>query len=127
MRKYLENNNLNRLINYLNNDTLDVPLIYHPEILNVRQQLGRAVLDELPRLKPNVVSSYNIAIDNHEIISLLIKSPIAVAESINGIQEEYPIWAGDEHREIIRRNIQYSQYLTPDFYNHVLLYVLTQN
>ena len=51
---------------------------------------------------------------------LLINSPIAVAESILGINTNYPIWGGDDFREKIRRNIQYSQYLTPDFYNHII-------
>ncbi|MNL56780.1 hypothetical protein D3C87_1802980 [compost metagenome] len=60
-------------------------------------------------------------------VHLLLHAPIAVAESINDIQHEYPIWAGDDFRDTLRRNIQYSQYVNPAFYKKVILHALNNN
>ena len=53
-----------------------------------------------------------------------MQAPIAVAESICNNQKEYTIWGGNEKTEEIRRNIQYAQYIGPDFYNKMILHVL---
>lgn len=81
----------------------------------------------MPFHTPKITKEYNISIKDHLPVKLLLRSPIAVAESINGTQKEHPIWAGDDHRENIRRNIQYSQYLNPEFYNRVILQALINN
>jgi hypothetical protein len=96
-------------------------------IRELRRQLSIQVQNELPYNSPFIRQSYNIQIEEHKQVRLLLQAPIAVAESINGTQKEYSIWGGDERREVIRRNIQYSQYLKPDFYNKTILHVLTRN
>ena len=98
--------------------------ILNSDITNVRSQLGVRVLQELPFHSPKITREYNISITDHSPVKLLLKSPIAVAESINDTPNAYPIWAGDDHSENIRRNIQYSQYLNPEFYNRVILHAL---
>ncbi|WP_394906082.1 hypothetical protein [uncultured Mesonia sp.] len=101
--------------------------ILNSHILDLRSQLSVQVQNELPRNNPKISKDYNIQIEDHNQVKLLIQSPIAVAESINNIQQEYPIWGGGEKREVIRRNIQYCQYLKPDFYNKTLLHALTRS
>ena len=60
----------------------------------------------------------------YQNIFLLINSPIAVAESILGINTNYQFGAEMISERKLDRNIQYSQYLTPDFYNHIILHTL---
>lgn len=122
---YFQNNDLEQLTQFLSNSNINILPVLNPEINVVRAKLGERVLNELPIMKPRVNFYYNIPKVPDNII-LLLNSPIAVAESILDLQQEYPIWGGDNFREKIRRNIQYSQYLTPDFYNHVILHVLTK-
>jgi hypothetical protein len=98
--------------------------ILNSDIINVRALLGERVLKELPHLTPKITKEYSIPINQHLPVKLLLRGPIAVAESINDTQNSYPIWAGDDHREKIRRNIQYCQYLNPEFYIKVILHVL---
>lgn len=112
---------------FLKNIDFPKDRIDHREIATIRATLGQRVLDELPIYTPKTTKKYGIPIEQHLQVKLLLRSPIAVAESINDIQKEYPIWAGDDHRESIRRNIQYSQYLNPEFYNKVILHALKNN
>jgi hypothetical protein len=85
------------------------------------------VLNELPYNSPKISDNYHIKIEEHRAVRLLLQAPIAVAESITNAQNGYAIWGGDEKREVIRRNIQYSHYLKPDFYNKVILHVLKRS
>lgn len=124
---YMENNELQSLFRIMSGSGFDTEPILQSHIRDLRSQLGIRVLNELPRNSPKITSDYNIQIEDHNQVRLLIQSPIAVAESINNIQKEYPIWAGNETREVIRRNIQYSQYLKPEFYNKTILHVLTRS
>jgi hypothetical protein len=126
--KYFASNQLSKLLDFIDGIKLNVSPVLNPDIIEVRSKLNSKVLKVLPRSIPNVNEYYKIPKDGHQNIFLLINSPIAVAESILGINTNYPIWGGDDFREKIRRNIQYSQYLTPDFYNHIILHTLkTQN
>jgi hypothetical protein len=119
---------LEQIPHFLNDTKPNVSPVLNPNIIEVRSKLNSKVLNGLPRSIPRVNEYYKIPKDGHQNIFLLINSPIAVAESILGINTNYPIWGGDDFREKIRRNIQYSQYLTPDFYNHIILHTLkTQN
>ena len=128
LSKYFANNNLEQIPHFLNDTKPNVSPVLNPNIIEVRSKLNSKVLNGLPRSIPRVNEYYKIPKDGHQNIFLLINSPIAVAESILGINTNYPIWGGDDFREKIRRNIQYSQYLTPDFYNHIILHTLkTQN
>jgi hypothetical protein len=128
LSNYFTNNNLEQIPHFLNDTKLNVLPILNPDIIEVRSKLNSKVLNELPRSIPKVKAYYNIPANDHHKIFLLINSPIAVAESILNIKTDYPILGGDDFREKIRRNIQYSQYLTPDFYNHIILHTLsTQN
>ena len=118
---YMDNNGLQSLFRIMSDPNLKTEPVLQ------RSQLGTRVLNELPYNSPKISKDYNIQIDDHNQVRLLIQSPIAVAESINNIQQEFPIWAGNEKRDVIRRNIQYSQYLKPDFYNKTLLHALTRS
>lgn len=125
--KYMCENDLSQLIQYVNNQKIAAQKVYNPFVNEIRAGLGERVLKELPEMKPNVTHYYDIPKNDYGNFFLLIKAPIAVAESIKNVQEEFPIWGGNDFREQIRRNIQYAQYLSPEFYNRIILQVLSQN
>lgn len=120
-------NGLHELFKYICGSTINSEPILQRNILDLRSQLGVRVLGELPYNSPKINHNYNIQIEAHNQVRLLIQAPIAVAESISESQKNYPIWAGNEKREVIRRNIQYSQYLKPDFYYKTILHALNKN
>jgi hypothetical protein len=121
---YMQENGFNDILKFISQESFKKEIILNSDISHLRSQLGERVLKELPHLTPKITEEYNIPINEHLPVKLLLRAPIAVAESINDTQKEYPIWAGDDHRESIRRNIQYSQYLNPEFYNRVILHAL---
>ena len=106
------------------NNSIQQDSITNAKLRDLRSSLSSRVLNELPRNSPFVTDYYGIPINHHTQVTLLIQSPIAVAESISGVETNKPIWAGNAKRDVIRRNIQYSQYLNPQFYNNVILHVL---
>jgi hypothetical protein len=124
---YMQENELMELLQLINGTSEGAFRIYNPEISNIRAKLGERVLSELPSHTPKITKDYGIPIGQHLQVKLLLRSPIAVAESINNTQKEFPLWAGNDFRETIRRNIQYSQYLNPEFYNRVILHALKNN
>ncbi|GAB1858042.1 hypothetical protein MHTCC0001_28790 [Flavobacteriaceae bacterium MHTCC 0001] len=124
---YMGESGLQELFKYISGSSVESELISHRNILDLRSQLGTRVLNELPYNSPKINHNYNIQIEAHNQVRLLLQSPIAVAESISNSQKDYPIWAGDEKREVIRRNMQYSQYLKPEFYNKTILHALNKN
>lgn len=123
---YMGESGLQELFKFISGSSINPASISHRNILDLRSQLGTRVLNELPYNSPKINHHYGIQIEAHNQVRLLLQAPIAVAESISNTQEDYPIWAGDEKREIIRRNIQYSQYLKPNFYNETILHVLNK-
>lgn len=127
LSSYFQVSGMQEIFQYINDNSINIDPIQYSDIRELRSKLGERVLGELPTCSPIINGNGNINIDQHIPVRLLLQSPIAVAESINGTQTEYPIWAGDEQREAIRRNIQYSQYLNPEFYNKVILNTLKAN
>lgn len=121
---YMHENGFDDLLKFITGVGFNTNNILNSDITNVRSQLGQRVLQELPFHSPKITNEYNISIANHSPVKLLLKSPIAVAESIKDTQIEYTIWAGNDFKDAIRRNIQYSQYLNPEFYNRVILHAL---
>ena len=122
---YFSNSDFPEVMNYVFTGRSAVPqTISHSRIRDLRARLGERVLRELPNNIPRTNQSYGIPVKDHESVSLLIYAPIAAAESISGEQKDYPIWGGDDFRKVIRRNIQYAQYLAPEFYKEVLLHTL---
>lgn len=124
LSSYMQENGMDELFKFISGANIEKETILHSNIRELRAKLGERVLKELPYATPKIVQEYHIPIKDHLPVKLLLRAPIAVAESINDIQKEYPIWAGDDHRESIRRNIQYSQYLNPEFYNRTILHTL---
>ncbi len=127
LSKYMQESGLMEMIPYLSGQSISTEKVYNPYINHIRSDLGERVLKELPEMKPNVSDYYNIPSNDYGKFFLLIKAPIAVAESIKNVQTQFPIWGGNDFREQIRRNIQYAQYLCPEFYNRIILQVLSQN
>ncbi|PKP32480.1 MAG: hypothetical protein CVU00_11700 [Bacteroidetes bacterium HGW-Bacteroidetes-17] len=124
---YMQENGLQELLQFITGTYNGLEKIYNTDILDLRSNLGERVLKELPYASPKITKEYHIPIMNHRPVKLLLRAPIAVAESIKDTQKEFPIWAGDDHRDSIRRNIQYSQYLNPEFYKRVILHALENN
>lgn len=121
---YMNENGFDDILKIINGENVKKENILYSDIREVRAMLGERVLKELPRMTPKITKEYNISIKDHLPVKLLLRAPIAVAESINDTPNAYPIWAGDDHRESIRRNIQYSQYLNSEFYSRVILQAL---
>lgn len=129
---YMGEIGLQKLFKFVGGAPIQSESISQRNILDLRSQLGERVLKELPYSSPKVSSNYNIQMEDHTMVRLLLQAPIAVAESINDNQTASPIWGGDEKRKVIRRNIQYSQYLCSlypktDFYNKTILHVLKRS
>ena len=121
---YMGETELHDVFKYISSSSIEFEPILQSHIRDLRSQLGVRVLKELPYNSPKTNNNYGIHIEDHSQVRLLLQSPIAVAESISGIESKFPIWGGDEKREVIRRNIQYSHYLNPSFYNRTILHVL---
>ena len=121
---YMNENGLQKLFKYICGSKIQSQTILQTDIIKVRSQLGQRVLNELPYSSPHIENQYNIHINDHKKVRLLLQAPIAVAESICNIQKEYTIWGDDEKTGEIRRNIQYAQYIGPNFYNKMILHVL---
>lgn len=125
---YFQHNNLHEMSNYLFGGSASSKIrIDHTRITELRQSLGRKVLSELPKANPRITNNYGVPIDQHRAVRLLLSAPIAVAESISEVDTEYPIWGQHAALDTIRRNIQYSQSLNPEFYLDTILHVLQRN
>ena len=125
MKKYFNDIGLPKLTAFLSNGLIDgVERVTNQIINEERSKLGQRVLNELPKFIPHCTSYYGIRFDNHEIIKLLLRSPMAAAESITD-KEEKSIWLNDPtFVAILRRNIQYAQYIAPGLYTQVLYHTL---
>lgn len=88
---YMSNNGLESLFRIMSDPNLKTEPVLQSHIINLRSQLGKRVLNELPYNSPKISKDYNIQIEDHNQVRLLIQSPIAAAESINDIQQEFPI------------------------------------
>lgn len=124
---YFQSVGLSEIFQFISGNRISPNGFHQKEIQELRGLLGERVLNELPVSSPRITHDYGISIHNHRKVLLLIQSPVAVAESIMGGPNDYPIWGMDEVRTMIRRNIQYSLYLSPDFYKRVIHYVLSKN
>lgn len=125
---YFKNIELENVLHYVNDEKKsEAAPVSHSRIIKLRSRLGERVLRELPTNIPRINKDYGIPINEHAQVTLLICAPIAVAESISDVQENYPIWGGGESRRIIRRNIQYAHFLAPEYYKDVLTSILQKS
>lgn len=122
---YMNQNGLQDLCRFMTEEVKPNVNISKIDIRDFRAELGERVLKELPYRSPFITKNYGFCMEENARIRLLLQSPIAVAESILGI-DTHSIWGGDEKREDVRRNIQYSQYLNPSFFNKMILNVLNK-
>jgi|SRR5690554_3825315 len=125
--RYMQEFGFDMVFKTMMGNKLQVTQVNHMRITDLRAKLGPRVLDELPDFQPRITKEYNIPIKAHNQVRLLVKAPIAVAESIKNVPTQYPIWGIDPFLNTIRRNIQYSQYLSPEFYKDTILHVLNTN
>lgn len=127
IQSYFQNIRLIEVFSYLNMQKVGVSVpITNQQIQSLRGQLGVRVLKELPKYTPYISKNYGVPVDQHEPVKLLLRAPIAAAESIAGIIEGRSIWSCDDFVDILRRNMQYAQYLNPEFYKQLLIYTLQQ-
>lgn len=104
---------------------LDQEKLRNNDLIHFRSKLGPKVLSELPKKLPFISSEYNLPFENHERIWFMLTTPIAVAEAIKGVQNsKFSLWAKGKDAELMRKHIQYAQYLDPAFYNRVLAQIL---
>lgn len=125
LKSYFDFSQLEVLFDYVFDRGIRTEPITNMLIMNLRQQLGIDVINALPQLSPDIRQNYNFPNLDRIIVKLLIKSPIAIAESIY-YPEDMAIWSNDERVQKIKRNIQYARYLAPEFYAKVLYRMLTQ-
>lgn len=125
LAKYFQDSHLNSLYRFIGGQKIsNAERVTNQTINDSRCKLGERVLNELPKHTPDTTNDYRIPIDGNIIIKLLLRSPIAVAESIKGISEK-SIWEDNEFVSNLRRNIQYAQYVAPDLYTKVLYHCLS--
>lgn len=118
MYLYFQNLNMGSVFNYILGFPLpDVLPITQSEINNARSRLGNEIVKVMPKASPKVLDNYRIPINENSHIRLLLQSSIAVAESIAGLENDFPLWGGSSNRDTIRRNIQYVQYLDSELLN----------
>ncbi|MCK4664934.1 MAG: hypothetical protein KAT68_18835 [Bacteroidales bacterium] len=101
--------------------------VLNEEIRILRQSLGEKVLNELPIICPKIPEEYKPILPvtyDTRLVKILLKAPLAVALLITGKNES--IWNDNEQTETIRRNIQYCQWIAPDWYGKAILYCLNQ-
>ena len=122
---YMQVNGFDEILKFITGTPIQKETILNTDIRELRSKLGNRVLGELPYDSPKITKDYHIPIKDHLPVRLLLKAPIAVAESIRDTQKEYSIWAGN--KDSIRRNIQYSQYLNPEFHKRAILHALKNN
>lgn len=118
-----------KIADYLTNNKIHQLNGFHlnSEISFLRQILGEKVLNELPIVCPKIQEeSKNILPVTKEtaLVKILLKVPLAVALSITGKDES--IWSDKEEFETIRRNIQYCQWIAPNWYGKAILYCLSK-
>lgn len=124
MAKYFQETNLEELHKFIVGEGM-VNVRVNNQVINVaRAQLGARVLSELPQHTPHTTRDYGIAVNDNYMVKLLLRAPIAVAESIRNTAER-SIWDEGEFVSNLRRNIQYAQYVAPDLYTKVLYHCLS--
>jgi hypothetical protein len=124
-KQYFEYNSLDKLCSYILGQQIDKINVLNDFINQERSQLGSRVLKELPIHNPHITKAYGIPLHNHEPVKLLLRAPIAVAESIAGNQEK-SIWSNDVFIDYIRGNIQYTLYIAPNLYTQVLYHTFSR-
>lgn len=124
---YMQEIGLKEIFSAMTGNPVDFKSVSHMRINELRARLGQRVLNELPKSNPRTIGNYNIPINDHKQVELLVNAPIVVAESINNTPTDYPIWGQSDIQNTIRRNIQYSHYLSPEFYKDIILHVLNTN
>jgi len=104
---------------------MDKDYFLNGKINSLRASFGAKVLSELPKSCPKIPDLYKkiIAVNNESAnVKILLKSPLAVALSIAGIDES--LW--NEENEYVRRNVKYSYQLNPEWYSEAINYCLTK-
>ncbi|MDB5006256.1 MAG: hypothetical protein JWP45_649 [Mucilaginibacter sp.] len=105
----------------------DIPNGYHlnGRISELRASFGARVLNELPQRYPNISDKYQQIIpvtDSNRFVEILLRSPLVVALSIFGKEDN--LWSVEN--EFKRRNIKYSQQLEPEWYGEAVNYCLNK-
>ena len=125
MHKYFQDVELEVLYKYISGHKITKATRVNNQIINeARAQLGVRVLSELPEHTPHCTSEYSIPVEDNRIVKLLLRAPIAVAESISGVAEK-SIWENNVFVSTLRRNIQYVHFIAPELYSKVLYHCLS--
>ena len=101
--------------------------VLNVEINDLRRSLGEKALNELPDLAPSIPDQFKsiIPVDKTNwIVKVLLKVPVSVALSIS--EEDTSLWEDGENWAEIRRNIQFVQWLTPQWYGLAILHSLNR-
>jgi hypothetical protein len=98
---------------------------YHlkAKVALLRSMLGDRVLNQLPSKCPKIPEQYKELMpvdESNASVKILLKSPVAVALSVVGLDDS--LWAPDN--DIVRRNVKYSQQLDPSWYSEAICYCL---
>lgn len=109
------------------NTSTEYPSGYHlnGRISELRASFGARVLKELPQRYPKIPEKFQQVIpvtESNRPVEILLRSPLVVALSIAGIEDN--LWS--EENEFKRRNIKYSQQLDPEWYSEALNYSLNK-
>lgn len=122
---YLEESDMIEIMHYFSDLQVTSVTILNPDITNVRMQLGERVLKEMPIRIPHTTQTYNLTIERNNPVKLILYSGIAIAEGIKGVNQK-SLWDNSDLAEELRKNVQYVQFLVPDFYKKLILHVLSR-
>ena len=121
-------NNFKNMANYIIQDKkppVSSNFFLNGRVIDLRMTLGARVLKELPQNSPKIPEIYKKILEvnsENANIKILLKSPLAIALSIDG--KDSGIW--DDKRDDIRRNVKYAHQLNPDWYSEAINYCLNK-
>jgi len=133
IRTLMFNENIEELINWIiqghNIDINEIKKITHlnTEINNLRARIGDNIINGLPNETPSIIEKYKNILpvnNNNYPVKLLLKTPLAIALSINGDDDK--IWGTSSNIEIIRRNMRYALWIDNDWYSKAVLYCINR-
>jgi hypothetical protein len=113
MNEYFKTVDFEALLPYVYDTDFNKTNIDNFKLGRISSCLGERTAKELPKNIPFTNSEYRIPIQNHGNINFLIKSAIAVAESIIG--NDHPdmnLWGYTSSNARIRRGVQYAHSLS---------------
>jgi hypothetical protein len=96
-------------------------------INRLKSKLGVLVLNSMPSLCPYLPGEYRNIFPvrrNDYKIKIMLQAPVAVAVSM--LDKDNSLWSLEDDSEIRRRNVQFAQWLEPDWYGFAIIFSINK-